>query len=489
MTGVGAVAAWTSPVLVVAVVARVTAGGVETPLFVLAVLAAPMLALLAGGGPRGARSGFATTISLLTVVCALGAGFRAVADLGHVLGLETGATLGAAVALVLVTTTWRDHHRVAATALALGAAALSIALVIAGVAVAVPPWTAWSRVASRGAFELGERSEWTREGTVFSRPTTLTFTEPHTITAATDAVLQVTERDRVTNVRERRLAAGESLPLRPGDSLAIPAGVRVRFERGRRVPGAPASGVTWADAGPVPARLLAWWTGLTLTLTGGALMIVRPSGAPSRASAIFGPGVTFLVVLAATCWGVYAVDAAPELSMEVPAASVLVRLAPVVADEPWRSRILTAIVLALLALFLGAAAALRRCLSELTAPDSGDLATSARRRAVEAATWVAMVVAAVAASLVVTDGFTLLTQGSGLAAAILLGPLLTRGDGPGAERARAQGALVGGLIFVVVAALARWPGATGPVEVVVQHPALVAAPAAWLVTTLSRRPE
>ena len=83
MIGVGAVAAWASPVLVVAVVARVAAGGVETPLFVLAVLAAPMLALLAGPGPRGARSGFAGTLSLVTVVCALGAGFRAVADLGH----------------------------------------------------------------------------------------------------------------------------------------------------------------------------------------------------------------------------------------------------------------------------------------------------------------------------------------------------------------------------------------------------------------------
>ena len=32
MTGIGAVAAWTGPALVVAVVGRVTAGGVEAPL-------------------------------------------------------------------------------------------------------------------------------------------------------------------------------------------------------------------------------------------------------------------------------------------------------------------------------------------------------------------------------------------------------------------------------------------------------------------------
>ena len=489
MIGVGAVAAWASPVLVVAVVARVAGGGVETPLFVLAVLAAPMLALLVGPGPRGARSGFAGPLSLVTLVCVLGAGFRAVADLGHVLGLETGATLGSAVALVLVMTLWGDHHRVAATALVLGAAALLIALVIVGVAAAVAPWTAWGRLASRSAIEFSPRIEWTRDGTLFPEPTTLTFTEPHRITAATAAVMRVTERDRVTSVRERRLAAGESLQLRPGDSVSIPAGVRGRFEQGRRVPGSPASGVTWADgAGVTRPRLFAWWAGLTLTLAGGALMIVRPTAPPSPAAAVWAPAVVLAVTLAATCWGVYALDAAPELAMETPATGLLVRLAPVVADEPWRSRILTAIVLALLALFLGCAASLRRCLVELTAADVAEVA-STRRRVVEAATWAAMVLAAAAVSLVVTDGFTLLLQGSGLAAAILLGPLLTTGEGAGVEGARAKGALAGGLIFVALAALARWPAAAGSLDALARFPALVAAPSAWLVATLSRRGE
>ena len=96
MKGIGAVAAWMSPVLGVAVVARVTAGGVEAPLFVLAVLLAPLLALLAAEGPRPARSGFAFTIALAIVACALGAGFRAVTDLARVLGVEAGVSLGAA---------------------------------------------------------------------------------------------------------------------------------------------------------------------------------------------------------------------------------------------------------------------------------------------------------------------------------------------------------------------------------------------------------
>jgi hypothetical protein len=473
-------------VLVVAVVAHVAAGGREAPLFVLAALAAPLLALLASPERRGTSSGFAATLGLVSVVCVLGAGFRALVDVGHVLGLETGATLGSVLVLVLVTTVWRDHHRVAATALVLGAGALLVALVLLGASAAASPWTAWSRVASRGASELGERSEWTREGAQFPQLTTLTFTEPQKITAATDVLVRVTEHDRAIAVRERRLAAGEALMVRPGDSLAIPAGARLRFEAGRRVPGA-RSGVAWADGeGVSRRRLLLWWAGLMLTLAGGALMIVRPVAAPSRASAVGGPAVMFTVVLAAACWGIYAVDTAPELSMGVPAAALLVRLAPVVADEPWRSRILTAVAMALLALFLGSAAALRRCLVDLTAAGSGGLAPSARRRAFEAATWIVMVVIAVAMGMLSADGFTLLVQGLGLGSAVLLGPRLTRGQGIAVERARAKGALVGGLIFVVVAALAHWPTVIGAFDAVTRYPALVAVPGAWLVTTIAR---
>ena len=483
MTGIGAVAAWASPVLVVAVVAHVSAGGLEAPLFVLAALAAPLLALLASPERRGTSSGFATTLGLVSVVCVLAAGFRAVADVGHVLGLETGATLGSALVLVLVTTVWRDHHRVAATALVLGAGALLVALVMLGASAAVSPWTAWSRVASRGAFELGERSEWTREGAQFPQLTTLTFTEPHKITAATDTLLRVTERDRTTTVRERRLAAGESLLVRPGDSLAIPAGARLRFEAGRRVPGAPPSGVVWADGeGVSRRRLLVWWVGLTLTLAGGALMIVRSVAAPSRASAVGGPAVMFTIVLASTCWGVYAIATAPELSLGVPTAALLVRLAPVVADEPWRSRILASIVLALLALFLASAAALRHSLVDLTTTDPA----SVRRRLVEAATWVVMVVVAAGVSPLAADGFTLLALGAGLATTVHLGPLLVRGQGPGVDSARAKGALVGAVIFVLLALLARWSGPLGLIGAVIQYPALVAAPTAWLVATLAR---
>ena len=488
MTGLGAIAAWTSPALVVAVVARVTAGGIEAPLFILAVLAAPLLALLAEPGPRVAPSGFVSTIGLVTVACVLGAGFCTIADLGQVLGLETGAVLGSAVALVLVTTVWSGHRSVAATAVVLGAGALVIAVGILGVSVGASPWAAWSRVASRGAFELGARSAWTQEGVAFLEPITLTFTEPHQIKAATPGVFRVTERDRpAVVVRERRLAAGESLMLRPGDTLSVPTGARVRFEAGRRVPGSPPSGVAWADRPGAPrAPLLAWWLGLLVTLAGGALVLVRPAAPPSRAAALLGPAIVLGVALAATCWGVYAVDAAPELSIGARAAASLIRLVPVVADEPWRSRLLAAVVLALVALLLASAAALRQRLVDLGAGGGGRIAATLRRGVLRAVMWGVLVVAAAAAGPLAGNGWTLLLWGMGLAAATVLGPLVATTDAPGFERARARGAVAGGVLFVVLAAAHTLVPLHGALDAVAQHPALVAVPGAWLVTALSR---
>ena len=106
MTQVGAMAAWTGPALVVAVVARVMVGGLEAPLFILAVLAAPLLALLAEPAPGALPSSAALPIGLVMAVCVLGSSIRAMADLGHILGWPTWGTLGSAVALMLLATLW-----------------------------------------------------------------------------------------------------------------------------------------------------------------------------------------------------------------------------------------------------------------------------------------------------------------------------------------------------------------------------------------------
>ena len=492
MTGIGAVAAWTGPALVVAVVGGVMAGGVEAPLLVLAALAAPLLGLLLAAPEAGdaARGRVALAIVVVTAACVLGAGFRAITDLGRVLGVESRATLGAAAALVLLATVWPGRHRVAASALGLGAAVLLVATVILGVSAGAPPWTVWSRVASRGAFELGSHSPWVQEGALVLEPTTLTFTEPHRVTAVTAGVYRVAERDRSPiTLREWRLSAGDSLALRPGDQLSIPVGARVRFETGKRVPGAPVSGVAWADRPGAPtAGRLAGWLGLTVTLTGGALALVRPIAPPSRASALLAPVTVLTVVLAAAFWGVYAVDAAPELSIGAPPAASLAGLPAVVAGNPWRARLLGTTVVALGSLLVASAAALRQRLVDLAEIVAGRPGSWARRPVIGIVAWLIVVGAATAGSTWIADGWWLFLQGTGLAAASFVGPLVATRGGAGAWRSGMAGVLAGAGLFVTLAVVASWlaPPAAGLAGVLTQYPALVVAPASWLVAALAR---
>src|SRR2546430_4924996 len=130
------------------------------------------------------------------------------------------------------TTLFRSAARrpVGDAAVLAGAAGVVLPLVVIGaVAVAVPPWTAWSRTASRPALTFGERSAWVTDGRRLERSTTLVFTEPHRVTALNPGVYRVVEEvvegDAPRSVtREWRLAAGEALTLRPGDRLILQAG-------------------------------------------------------------------------------------------------------------------------------------------------------------------------------------------------------------------------------------------------------------------------
>src|SRR2546427_10750682 len=88
-------------------------------------------------------------------------------------------------------------------------------VVIGAVAVAVPPWTAWSRTASRPALTFGERSAWVTDGRRLERSTTLVFTEPHPVTALNPGVYRGVEEvvggGRPPPVpREWRLAPGRA---------------------------------------------------------------------------------------------------------------------------------------------------------------------------------------------------------------------------------------------------------------------------------------
>src|SRR5439155_338093 len=109
---------------------------------------------------------------------------------------------------------------------------------------------------------------------------------------------------------------------RPGDQLFLEPGARVRFEPGKRVPGAPASGAAWADppdrrSPQTAARTL----GTALTLTGGALVLMRASVPRAQGGAWTARALLFVVVLAAVAWGVYAARAAPDLALGAPGSA------------------------------------------------------------------------------------------------------------------------------------------------------------------------
>jgi len=473
-----AVATWASPVVLTAVAARVFAGSPEAPVLVLSVTVAPLLALLtpsADPAPSPNRvAGLAAAAAVGLVLCA---NLGAVADVARLAGVPRHAALTLSAATAFLGVAWRAARRpVGDAAVLAGAAGVVLPLVVIGaVAVAVPPWTAWSRTASRPALTFGERSAWVTDGRRLERSTTLVFTEPHRVTALNPGVYRVVEEvvegDAPRSVtREWRLAAGEALTLRPGDRLILEAGTRVRFEGSKRVPGSAASGVAWAD--PPERRSLgmaAHALGAVLTLVGGALALLpRPRALPWR-RAVAGPLLLPALTLAAVSWGAYGVYAAPELELGASPVTGLVELPALVLPAPVGRALVATSILALLALFVATALALREVIARQAGPANADVV------------WGGLVMAAAVAGLWPMDPWRTWLAGCGLAAATVAAPRLAGGD----SRAGLAGSLTGGAAFVGVAAvggqLPAWAGA------VAAYPVLLAAPLAWMAVRAAGR--
>src|SRR5439155_298659 len=84
--------------------------------------------------------------------------FVACADVARLAGVPRHAALTLSAATAFLGVAWRAARRpVGDAAVLAGAAGVVLPLVVIGaVAVAVPPWTAWSRTASRPALTFGE---------------------------------------------------------------------------------------------------------------------------------------------------------------------------------------------------------------------------------------------------------------------------------------------------------------------------------------------
>jgi hypothetical protein len=261
-------------------------------------------------------------------------------------------------------------------------------------------------------------------------------------------------------VREWRLASGQTLTLRPGDELTVDAGSRLRFEAGRRVPGAPASGVTWADApargpGMLPAAL-----GALVTLVGGAVALV-PAGTRRGAPAALGPLLLLAGVAAAMGWGIYAAATAPDLALGGSLLAPLLGLPSLALGARAGLPLAAAAAAGIALLLLGGTIALRQRLAAAARP--------------QPALWAGVVALA---GVLTTGGFDpwrLIVLGLGLGASAWAPAVLAS-----SRAGSVAGAVVGAGVFVALAGLpALTPVTTWGLQTLVRYPALVALPLAW----------
>lgn len=295
-------------------------------------LGAPWSRLSAGAAPNALRllrqrwpdagsplgpAGLATAASALLFVWAQLAAGR---ELAWVLGWP-GPAVVAVTAAALALAAWRP-----AVGWGLAVLAAVVALVgflgplaaVVGTTDAVWP-RVWGEVASRPRVAFPTDSAWVGEG----RPV-------HG--SAAELTLPIREEQRVTllgrgRVRvqlweggtwSREVRADTDLTLRPGDRLVVPDGFPIRFQAGRAVPGAPASGPDWLDPpGPRPDWRTVVGLGVTLLLgplglapVHAALPGTRAVG--ERAARAAGALVT-LGFVAAALWGLYAAWLTPEV--------------------------------------------------------------------------------------------------------------------------------------------------------------------------------
>ena len=459
MSALAAVAMWLQPALIAALAFRITAGAFDAPWVALAALVAPLVALLADARPP-ARTAVIAVVATVTITLLLAADLLVAAEGATLLGAPRWLGVALAALPAVAIAMWPPARRISPMALVAAAAGLLLAPAIVAAAGGAP-WTAWHRSGVRPALTFSERSPWVVSGGRFARAATLRFTEGQRIVALGAGVFRVVERDAATpTVREWRLITGDTLTLRPGDELTVEAGARVRFEPGRRIPGAPASGVEWADAPERGPRLLPAALGTLVTLLGGALALVAPAGR-GRARAL-APLVVLAATAAVLASGVYA-SAAPDIVLGGALPAPLLRLPSAVLGAGAGVPLVLLTGAALLLLLATAAVAMREQLAAAASP------------ALEL--WIGAVVAAAALALWPFDPWRVLTLALGFAAAAWAPARLAT-----SPFGALAGPVVGGIAFLGLAALpVLAPGAPAWLDVLVRDPALLALPLGWLV--------
>jgi hypothetical protein len=357
-----------------------------------------------------------------------------------------------------------------------------------------PRWDrVWAEVASRPRFSFPSplASAGAARGHPVRGPTSaavVTVAEEQRLTLLGRGVVRFEGGDGARWHRE--VVIDTELTLRPGDRLVLPDGFPVRFQPGRRIPGAPASGPDWAD----PAGGLPDWrdlVGLGVTVLAGSLGLAAthaslPGGSGGRPRAARLGGVLAVGGLVLTVlWGLYAVWLTPEVYVAGVAGIEVFELPARVAALGRAGPVLLGLTLAGLAAgALGAGVAALRAVP--------DLRTGAHRHRVGA--WLRLGIAILGSALAAATDVSpwplwLAALGIGAAAVAPVAVLACWAERVTA-RALHRGAWVGLTLFGVTSLVALalgWEPGVGPggwLGWPLAWPAVVAVPAnllaAWL---------
>jgi hypothetical protein len=494
MRGARALAVWLTPAAWLALPALVLEGGPDGLWAGLLLMVAPLLALsLAGGDPRVAPPArdalFPVVVFLLVAGILLWSNLTLAGDAAAWLGAPRWQGIAIAAGGAWFLLVWRRAGRLVPWLLLIALLALAVPLFAVAREAALGPLRAWERVASQPAFRFPVSSPWVgagRELRVGRGPGALLFEEEHRITAAGPAQIRVRARDgvRVTE-SDWELQAGQSVTLRPGDELAWPPGARLRFETGKAVPGAPPSGIAWAD-GPRGDSSRRW--GLLFTLTGGALVLLGFGGAGGvrrHEMAAVGGGL-FAVLAWGIGWAVYSALGSPDLFLGGVAVERLVRppsltltTGTLAADA--RRGVLLLVPVAGLTSFFASSVALRERIGGLDVTGGGEIGH-------DLGLWSGIIGAAALASFWPTEPWALVLIALGLASSTLAPTVLLP---PPAARTRwgTWAGFVGLAVFGALALAGQWAGGgpTGWAGLPLAYPAVAAAPAAALVLRLAQR--
>jgi len=491
MTSVSRVlAVWLTPAALFAVSAACAGRGPDGLWLGLALTLVPLITLGLGmvrvpaaADTRGEGAPlFPVVMLLVTVGVLIWANIALAGDVAVWLGARRWQGIVVTAVAGWLLTGWRPLRRTAPLLLSIALVAAAVPLLQVGWALGLGPITAWDRVAAQSAFRFPPSSPWVTTGRdlVSARGgAPLVFDEVHRLTAPAGGLLRARTLDGTRPAEiEWTLAPGQTATVRAGDELVPSPSLRLRFEADKRVPGAPPSGMAWAEDRPRrwPERV-----GLLVTLLAGAAAMLRAGLIVrlSRDGVGFVAGGLLVAFAWAQAWAIYSMLQAPDLLLGGVTPERLIELpGPALFADPWRRALQTSLLLAGFAAFLASSVALRERLGALDPTGGGEIGR-------DPGLWAGLFGGAALASLWPVDpwSLTLLALGG---AGCALGPAALWPPPAGRAALATTAGVVGLVVFASFAAAQLRGPATGLLGAAVGYPALVGAPAGALVLWLGR---